>query len=74
MAEIPSPLPTPKARPDDTTRTGMTASLAIGKRYGSPQLAALWGYASHQALSRGVFTPKGRNGIFLFVTRMKQKV
>lgn len=51
---------------------GMFGSLEIGKKYGRPQLADLWGYAGHQAFSRGVFTPKGSNDIILFVTRIKQ--
>lgn len=48
------------------------SSLTIGARYTRPELARRWGYASHHALGRGVFTPKGRNVIVLFVTRVKQ--
>ena len=50
----------------------MFESIEIGKKYDRPQLAELWGYAGHQAISRGVFTPKRKNEIILFVTRMKQ--
>lgn len=47
-------------------------SLTIGNQYDRPHLARLWGYKSHKALGRGVFTPKGQNTIVLFVTEEKQ--
>lgn len=47
--------------------------LEIGSLYTRPQLAQIWGYAGHQAISRGVFTPAGGGHIILFVTREKQK-
>ena len=46
--------------------------ICVGQAYSRPQLAATWGYASHEALSRGVVTPKEDNKIILFVTRDKQ--
>jgi hypothetical protein len=48
------------------------AEIVVGQSYSRPQLAAMWGYASHEALSRGVVTPKEDNKIILFVTREKQ--
>lgn len=46
--------------------------LQLGCLYTRPELAALWGYASYEALARGVFTPRGAGVIVLFVTRQKQ--
>ena len=46
--------------------------LEIGRTYDRPFLAALWGYQSHHAFSRGVFTPRDANVIVLFVTKEKQ--
>ncbi len=46
-----------------------TEPLEIGKGYDRKVLAELWGLAGFQAISRGVFTPKGAGQIFLFVTR-----
>src|SRR4051812_40824599 len=43
--------------------------LEIGHAYDRKRLAELWGLAGFQAIGRGVFTPKGLNEIFLFVTR-----
>ena len=43
--------------------------LEIGKDYDRKVLAQLWGLAGFQAISRGVFTPRGVSQIFLFVTR-----
>jgi putative restriction endonuclease len=48
-------------------------SLVLGHLYSRPELAALWGYASSHAISRGVFTPAKARHIVLFVTRQKQK-
>jgi putative restriction endonuclease len=47
-------------------------TLEIGRTYDRPFLAALWGYQSHHAFSRGVFTPRDANVIVLFVTKEKQ--
>jgi hypothetical protein len=47
-------------------------SLHVGREYDRPYLAALWGYQSFQAISKGVVTPSGTNIIVLFVTRSKQ--
>jgi putative restriction endonuclease len=47
-------------------------TLKIGRTYGRPFLAVLWGYQSHHAFSRGVFTPRDANLIVLFVTKEKQ--
>lgn len=46
-----------------------TDSLKIGQGYDRKILARAWGLAGFQAIGRGVFTPKGANEIFLFVTR-----
>lgn len=46
--------------------------LEIGRTYDRPFLATLWGYQSHHAFSRGVFTPRDANVIVLFVTKEKQ--
>lgn len=46
--------------------------LEIGKGYDRKVLAELWGLGGHEAISRGVFTPKGEGQIFLFVTRERE--
>lgn len=46
-----------------------TDPLEVGRGYDRKVLARLWGLASFHAIGRGVFTPKGFNQIFLFVTR-----
>jgi putative restriction endonuclease len=51
----------------------MFTNLQIGLKYTRPELANIWGYDGHNGFSLGVFTPKGRNLIILFVTRIKQK-
>jgi hypothetical protein len=48
------------------------AQIVAGHSYSRPELAALWGYAGAEALSRGVVTPKEDNKIILFVTQEKQ--
>lgn len=47
--------------------------LTIGNEYERPKLAALWGYKSHHAISRGVVTPTGTQLVILFVTKEKQE-
>jgi hypothetical protein len=47
--------------------------LTVGTEYERPQLAKLWGYRSHHAISRGVVTPTGTRFIVLFVTKEKQE-
>ncbi len=49
------------------------SALQIGKKYDRPWLAAEWGFAGYEAISKGVFCPKGGGQIILFVTRIKQK-
>lgn len=49
------------------------SQLDVGARYSRPELARLWGYRSHEAISRGVVTPSRRRDIILFVTRQKQR-
>lgn len=49
------------------------SGLHIGRKYDRPWLAAEWGFAGHEAISKGVFCPKGGGQIILFVTRIKQK-
>jgi hypothetical protein len=46
--------------------------LKVGEGYDRKALAALWGLGGHEAISRGVFTPKGERQIFLFVTRERE--
>lgn len=48
------------------------SKIQIGKKYERPWLAALWGFRGYEAISRGVFCPKGGGQIILFVTRIKQ--
>jgi len=47
--------------------------LLLGNTYSRPTLAALWGYQSYNAISRGVFSPHGMNILIFFVTREKQE-
>lgn len=49
------------------------SGLQLGRKYGRPWLAAKWGFAGPEAISKGVFCPKGGGQIILFVTRIKQK-
>src|SRR5688572_27752801 len=49
------------------------STIQIGRRYDRPWLATTWGFAGHEAISKGVFCPKGGGQIILFVTRIKQK-
>ena len=49
------------------------SSLIIGHKYSRPFLANLWGYESHHAFSRGVFTPRDKNIIVFFITKDKQE-
>lgn len=46
--------------------------LVIGQSYERTFLAELWGYKSHEAISRGSVTPAGTNFIILFITKQKQ--
>lgn len=52
--------------------TPMFDELQIGQTYERPQLARMWGLEGYQAISRGVFTPRGKDLIVLFVTHEKQ--
>lgn len=47
-------------------------TMTVGLEYVRPQLAELWGYSSHHAISRGVVTPTGTRFVILFVTKEKQ--
>lgn len=49
------------------------SGIQIGRKYDRPWLAATWGFAGHEAISKGVFCPAGGGQIILFVTRIKQK-
>lgn len=49
------------------------SDIQIGRRYDRPWLAAKWGFQGYEAISRGVFCPRGRGQIILFVTRLKQE-
>lgn len=49
------------------------AELYVGREYGRPFLANLWGYQSWSAIGRGVFTPRGQSIIVFFVTEEKQE-
>ena len=46
--------------------------LVPGKSYTRPELAAAWGYASYEAISRGAVTPAGSPYVILFITKEKQ--
>ena len=48
-------------------------AIEVGEQYNRPKLAELWGYASFNAISRGVFSPKGQNILVFFVTKEKQE-
>ena len=48
-------------------------SLVVGENYDRPFLAALWGYRSWAAISRGIVVPARETAIILFITREKQK-
>jgi hypothetical protein len=48
------------------------SNIKIGKRYDRPWLASQWGFRGYEAISRGVFCPRGGGQIILFVTRIKQ--
>ena len=48
------------------------SDIEIGKRYDRPWLASQWGFRGYEAISRGVFCPRGGGQIILFVTRIKQ--
>ena len=49
------------------------SEIRKGESYSRRALAALWGYSSFHAISRGVVTPKDNNKIILFVTEEKQQ-
>jgi putative restriction endonuclease len=49
------------------------SEIAIGWKYDRPWLAREWGFAGHEAISKGVFCPAGGGQIILFVTWIKQK-
>jgi putative restriction endonuclease len=49
------------------------SNIQIGKKYDRPGLAKEWGFAGYEAISRGVFCPRGGGQIILFVTRIKQE-
>lgn len=46
--------------------------LIVGENYDRPYLAKLWGYKTWHAIARGIVTPKNKNKIILFVTKIKQ--
>src|SRR5829696_6157603 len=48
------------------------SNIEIGKKYERPWLANEWGFRGYEAISRGVFCPRGGGQIILFVTRIKQ--
>lgn len=48
------------------------STIVLNGEHDRPTLAELWGYESHHAISRGVFTPKGQNLVVLFITKEKQ--
>ncbi|HEY6804346.1 MAG TPA: HNH endonuclease [Pyrinomonadaceae bacterium] len=49
------------------------SDIQLGKKYDRPWLATKWGFRGYEAISRGVFCPKGGGQIILFVTRIKQE-
>src|ERR1043165_1961522 len=48
------------------------SAIQIGRKNGRPWLAEEWGLRGYEAISRGVFCPRGGGQIILFVTRIKQ--
>lgn len=46
--------------------------LQVGQKYDRRKLAAAWGYASWEAIGRGIITPRGDNKMVLFVTKEKR--
>lgn len=46
--------------------------LTVEATYDRPELARLWGYEGHQAISRGIITPTDAPYIVLFITDEKQ--
>ena len=48
------------------------SNIEIGKKYKRPWLAQEWHFRGYEAISRGVFCPRGGGQIILFVTRIKQ--
>lgn len=48
------------------------AALNVGSAYTRKDLSSLWGYQGHEAISRGVITPKETPFIILFITRDKR--
>jgi HNH endonuclease len=48
------------------------SAIEIGRKYSRPWLANEWGFRGYEAISRGVFCPRGGGQIILFVTRIKQ--
>ncbi|MBN2035706.1 MAG: HNH endonuclease [Chitinispirillaceae bacterium] len=49
------------------------SSISVGSRYERKFLAKLWGYKEYQAISKGVFSPRGQNILIFFITKDKQK-
>jgi len=49
------------------------SGIRMGRKYDRPWLAAAWGFAGYEAISKGVFCPRGGGQIILFVTRIKQE-
>lgn len=47
--------------------------LVVGRQYDRPQLAAKWGYASYNAIAKGIVTPRNSRYIILFITKEKQE-
>ena len=48
------------------------STIQIGRKYDRPWLSKEWGFRGYEAISRGVFCPRGGGQIILFVTRIKQ--
>lgn len=48
------------------------STIQIGRKYDRPWLAKEWGFRGYEAISRGVFCPRGGGQIILFVTHIKQ--
>lgn len=48
-------------------------ALTIGNKYDRPTLSKLWGYKTFNAISRGVFSPQGKDILIFFITKEKQQ-
>jgi 5-methylcytosine-specific restriction protein A len=58
---------------DNSTDIQAIGGLIVGEQYERPELAEMWGYRDWHAIGRGIVTPRDKNKIILFVTKVKQE-